>query len=408
MARPHLIPLFTPLRIDLFAGLVLGLLALAWRPMPGGSGLAPYFAFLADHAVPGDALVRLAVWLMGGAVLIELVARLGQLGLGVLLGQGRGGFGGWGGGGGGGGGGGVLGGGGGGGPRGWRPLLVLGLPGLVSGLPHLVMGWPAALAHCVLGFYAAWWYGRGGPLWPHLLWALQYPLVGVGVFVVTATYLFGPGSTHLCFRYKAEQVAKGDIYYLEGWGWIDRHHMRAHEIMRLKERLMRSEGQLVEVWVRESLSTAEGGNVSYRRRYEIDVPEGVGEEDAQAMAGGAFLDSAVRHEALQARLPPFSGGRLSAYAAEDIPSMIYAVVLSAPGLGEHVMRERLPLGEAVRRWELEGLAFSALRIRRPGQFEPEGEVQRELWLEAERRLDRVGDRVRYMDEETPYGIWTIE
>jgi hypothetical protein len=384
MPRPDWIPLLTPLRINLCAGLVLGLLALAWRPMPGGSGLAPYFAFLADHAVPGDALVRLAVWLMGGAVLIELVVRLGQLGLGVLLGEGRG------------------------GGSGWRALLVLGLPGLVSGLPHLVMGWPAALAHCVLGLYAAWWYGRGGPLWPHLLWALQYPLVGVGVFVVTATYLFGPGGTHLCFQYKAEQVAKGDIYYLAGWGWIDRHHMRAHEIMRLKERLMRSEGQLVEVWVRESLSTAEGGNVSYRRRYEIDVPEGVGEEAAQAMAGGAFLDSAVRHEALQARLPPFSGGRLSAYAAEDIPSMMYAVVLSAPGLGEHVVRERLPLGEAVRRWELEGLAFSALRIRRPGQFEPEGREQRELWREAERRLDRVGDRVRYMDEETPYGIWTIE
>lgn len=269
----------------------------------------------------------------------------------------------------------------------WSTARRLGLAGgvvvaaIAYGLTHLKFHPGAAVYALMLGGGTAIFYARTKRLTSLMLWHAQWELGAIAFVIGTAIVFSGPARTTMLHEYKTDQLQRGELTYVQGWGWIDANHNWSGEITALAATLHQSRGQTVGHAVRDGFTVMVSDDIFYTHHYLIDVPADADDTACHALASLVYFDVGLQMEARQSDEPVYSGAFFSAYAFEDLPSVLYSAWSTREGA-------TLPTAspeEAQTRWERDGWDLVDKHCRSLRAFKPANDQTADLvdhWLDS--------------------------
>ena len=170
-----------------------------------------------------------------------------------------------------------------------------------------------------------------------------------------SVFVDGEARHDYLFAYKLRNIREGNLYYRQGWGWVDDSHCHAERLEHVLNAMAQApDADAVTVTVDESFVIITGERLPVVRRYVID---GVAELDAGqrwAVAAGICIDYSLANERAQAAVPAWMCAQMSAWQFDDIPSTVLTCLDRAPGAAgeEPVCVRHIPTLE--QRWVAEG------------------------------------------------------
>lgn len=205
------------------------------------------------------------------------------------------------------------------------------------------------------------------------IWRGCWELAMIGFFVLSAIFINGAPKTVLLYEYKRSQIEAGGFLWVEGWGWLDKFHLADDLLQELVDELNANPGTSVEHTFVHAHRRHFIGPHRVDHVYHFDVPAAADPELIHAMAAAALWDSAMRHEAIQGAEPAYAGGAMSAFAWEDLATILLAAYLTQPTDHPPLDIETIDIEADLRRWAADGDALIQARIHEITDFEADGD-----------------------------------
>lgn len=253
----------------------------------------------------------------------------------------------------------------------------------IYGLTHLKFHLSGAIYAGILGFGTACFFYRTGRWKSLVFWHVCWELVAIGFVIGNAMFVESHCRHVAVHEYKSSQIAEGNLFFVDQWGWADRQHMPSEKIVALRKNLLEDRGHSV-----RHMTTHVAVDVWHRSKrldyvYQITVPANATESEYHAVAAFVIWDAAVRFETYQSQQSVLVGTRLSAFAVEDMSSTLLIAYTLQPDQHSPVIIPKHQLAQnsryALQRWRDEGLTLVEKKIVHLNDFQPRGEaVQRDL------------------------------
>jgi hypothetical protein len=161
------------------------------------------------------------------------------------------------------------------------------------------------------------------------------------------------------FAYKKMHIAHGDIYWRDGWGWVDKTHYRPDQFEEVSVAMEKAgPGKSTRVTLHEGWKAPLGFKVSFAPSYEIQVP--ATPEERWAVTTGILLHAMEVSERMQGASPWYHGNQLSAFQFEDIASSLRCCLDQLPK--EDIGKDWLNPDNILLRWEVEGRTLVIRKI----------------------------------------------
>jgi len=161
------------------------------------------------------------------------------------------------------------------------------------------------------------------------------------------------------FAYKKMHIAHGDIYWRDGWGWVDKTHYRPDQFEEVYAAIDKAgSGKVARVTLHEGWKAPLGFKVSFSPSYEIQVPASA--EERWAVTTGILLHTMEVSERMQGASPWYHGNQLSACQFEDIASSLRCCLDQIPTVEKG--KDWTVASNNLMRWDEEGRRLVILKV----------------------------------------------
>ncbi|MEM7012795.1 MAG: CPBP family glutamic-type intramembrane protease [Verrucomicrobiota bacterium] len=204
------------------------------------------------------------------------------------------------------------------------------------------------------------------------IWRGCWELAMIVFFVLSAIFINGLPKTVLLYEYKRSQIVEGGFLWVEDWGWLDTHHLADDLLIELIDELNANKGGSVQHTFVHAHRRHFIGPHRVEHTYDFNVKESASPQEIHAMASAALWDSAMRHEAIQGAEPAYAGGAMSAFAWEDLATVLLAAYLTQPADHPALDIRTVDIEKDLVRWKADGDATIQARIYKIEDFKPDG------------------------------------
>ena len=220
-----------------------------------------------------------------------------------------------------------------------------------------------------LAFIYAFYYQRKKRFFSLLFLQYTFHLALIPYCMLHTVFTDGMVREIFLFEYKKMHIHKKNLYYREGWGWVDKIHYREDHFKELKHEFEKQKETAFSVEIKDGWRTPLKIRVDVYRKYEIDNVES--ELDQWAIITGVMMDFMELSEQTQENSPWYHGNQLSAWQFDDMSSNLLACLDKLPENKKmSFINDQLDIPNLLKTWQKEG----RFQIQKKTHYE-------DLWIE---------------------------